>query len=357
LLITIIAVIAVLGVVVFFHELGHFIAAKLSGVRVHRFSLGFPPKMVGFKWGETEYCISWIPLGGYVKMAGENPMEGEELGDDPGNLLNKPAWKKAIIFFAGPFANFLTAILIATALFFFHGKEVIDESKFELGVIQEGLAADQAGLMPGDVLHSMDGIQVINLQDIHEIVYPNPGKEVNVVYNRAGRMDSALVTIGVDTAVNIKSGDDELRGWLGISQKSEKVKVSLGEAFILGNKASWNMVVLTVNFLKKFVTGEVSRKLIGGPIAIAKISGQKAREGIVNLIDFIAILSINLAVLNLLPIPILDGGHLVLLGVEVVRRKSLTLKQKAIAQQIGLAFLLILIIFVFYNDLFVNLGR
>lgn len=354
---TIVSFIFVLGVVVLFHELGHFIVAKLCGVRVLKFSIGFPPKMVGFKKGDTEYCISWIPLGGYVKMAGENPLEAEELADDPGNFMNKPAWKKALVFFAGPFTNYLTAIIIAAGLYFFViGKTVVDEDRVIVGEIMEDMPAEEIGLMPGDIVLSLDGKKITTLTDLHEKVYPNPGEEFKIIWERNGIHDSAMITLATDSVMNLK-GEKESQGLIGIIQKSESIPVNPFEAVIMANEFSWNMTVMMVSFLKKFIFGEVSPKYLGGPIAIAKISGEQARRGFSSLIWLIVIISINLAIINLLPIPVLDGGHLLLLLVETIRRRPLTLRQKAVIQQIGLAFLLVIIILVTYNDIFGRLGQ
>lgn len=355
-LLTIVSFIFVLGIVVFFHELGHFLAAKAFGVRVHRFSLGFPPKMVGFKKGETEYCISWIPLGGYVKMEGENPAESddEEVKNDPGNLLYKPAWQRAIIFFAGPFANYITAILIAIGLFYFIGSVVVDPDKFVVGNVVSDSPADEVGLRPGDIIVSVDNSPITTLTDLHEQVFNNIDKNLSIVWERNGSLTSSIITPRKDTATNAQ-GDIVEHGMIGIWQQADTVPMGLGQAFVKAHQATWNVSVMMVTFLKKWVTGEVSRKLIGGPIAIAKFSGQKAREGFSSLMDFVVLISLNLAILNLLPIPVLDGGHLFLLLIEVVRRKPLSLKQKLVVQQIGLAVLLVMIVFVTYNDIFGNL--
>ncbi len=353
-IVTILAFIFVLGVVVFFHELGHFLMAKASGVRVYKFSLGFPPKMIGFKKGETEYCISWIPLGGYVKMAGENPVEGEELGEDPGSLMNKPAWKKALIFASGPLANYLTAIIIATGLFFFLGKEQVDPDRVVIGMIEQNSPAAELGLKPGDVILSIGGNEVNQLVDIHEVVVDSPNQEFNIIWERNGQTNSAMIKTAADTVPNYQ-GEMVARGKIGIAQATDTIPVGIGEAFVLANKASWRVTVLMADIVKKLVTGQASPKILGGPIMIAKVSGEKAREGFVSLLDLVVLISINLAILNLLPIPVLDGGHLLLLLIETVRRKPLTLKQKAIFQQVGLAILLALMVMVFYNDIFNNL--
>jgi len=348
---TIAAFIFVLGIVVFFHELGHFIAAKLSGVRVHRFSLGFPPKMIGFRRGETEYCISWIPLGGYVKMAGENPQEAEELGNDPGNLMNKPAWKKALIFFAGPFANYLTAVIIATGLFLYLGREVVDPEKVVIGQVEAESPAEKVGMRAGDIIRSVNGIQIIKLEDLHAQVVDSPNTVFNMTWEREGQLFSAPVVTQLDSALSLK-GVMVKYGKIGIRQASDTIAVNPFEAFKLANQAAWRVTVLMGSILKQLISGEASLKILGGPIAIAKISGERAREGLPSLVDFIVLISINLALLNLLPIPILDGGHLLMLLIESLRRRPLTLKQKAIYNQVGLAILTALLILVFYNDIF-----
>jgi regulator of sigma E protease len=356
LILTILSFIFVLGIVVFFHELGHFIAAKLSGVRVLTFSIGFPPKMIGFKKGDTNYCISWIPLGGYVKMAGENPMEGEELGDDPGSFMNKPAWKKAIVYVAGPLANYLTALIIASGLYFTIGKQVIDPEKVIIGKVEAGFPAEKTGLREGDILRSIDGKPIVTLTDLQSVVFENPESEFDLSWERDGLLMNGTVSTVSDTGINIK-GENVVHGRIGIWQKSDTVKVGAFEAVAMGSEFTWKSSVAMIVFVKKLITGEASRKLIGGPIAIAKYSGQKAREGFASLLDFIVLISINLTIINLLPIPILDGGHLFLLGFESIRRKPLSLKQKAIFQQVGLAFILALILLVSYNDIFGRLGH
>ncbi|MBD3380582.1 MAG: RIP metalloprotease RseP [candidate division Zixibacteria bacterium] len=352
-LVTIFSFIVVLGIVVFFHELGHFLFAKLFGVRVYKFSLGFPPKMIGFKKGETEYCISWVPLGGYVKMAGENPIEAEELGNDPGNLMTKPAWQKALIFAGGPLANYATAILIATMVFFFHGKEIVDDAKFVIGQVREGFPASQAGLQPGDIVRSIEDNPVTRITDLQETLSEASGDTMKIVWERDGTLDSASLAIAQDSIPTLK-GEYRQQGVIGVVQKTDTLKVGPGEAFILANQATWNMTLLIGGFVKKLITGEASKKLLGGPITIAKFSGKKAREGLLSFFEFIVMISINLAILNLLPIPILDGGHLFILGIEVISRRKLSLKQRAVIQQIGLAFILLLTIYVTYNDIFVN---
>lgn len=354
-IITILAFIFVLGIVVFFHELGHFLVAKASGVTVYKFSLGFPPKMVGFKKGDTEYCISWVPLGGYVKMAGENPLEGEELGkNDPGNLMNKPAWIKALIFAAGPLSNYITAIIIATGIFYFLGKEVVDPNKFVVGVVEQGSPAAKVDLKPGDVILSIAGKPITQIGDIQKLVQDHPDTQYNIEWESNGHRHSALIQTVGDTMRNMQN---ELitYGKIGVAQATDTLPVGVGEAFVMANTASWRVTVLMADFIKKLVTRQASTKLLGGPIAIAKISGQKAREGFMNLMDLVVLLSINLAILNLLPIPILDGGHLFLLGIEVVRRRPLTLKQKAIFQQIGLVILILIIVVATYNDILRNI--
>ena len=218
----------------------------------------------------------------------------------------------------------------------------------------EDSPADQVGLRPGDIIMSVDNKPITTLTDLHEVVFNNIDNNLSISWERNGSMRSSIITPRMDTATNAQ-GEVVEHGMIGIWQQADTVSMSLGEAFLMANEATWKVSVMMVTFLKKWATGEVSRKLIGGPIAIAKFSGQKAREGFSSLMDFIVLISLNLAILNLLPIPVLDGGHLFLLLIEVVRRKPLSIKQKLVFQQIGLAVLLVMIVFVTYNDIFGNL--
>lgn len=338
-----------LGVLIFVHELGHFLVAKWVGIRVEKFSLGFPPKLISFKKGDTEYCISIIPLGGYVKMAGEQPDETEVTGA-PDEFMSKTPLQRAGVIAAGPVMNVVTAFLIYTVLFWTQGEPKRFDDKVVVGYIQPDSPADSAGLKPDDHILAVNGTSVSSVKEMVEIIRDKAGKEVSVVYNRADMIDTVPVVPALDTIVNI-DGEKEAIGRIGLGDKVWWEPVGFFAGMGNGAVRTWEMTELVAGFFFKLVTGQVSARMVGGPLFIAEFSGEAARQGAAVLFEFIAMLSVNLAIVNVLPIPVLDGGHLVFLAIESVRRKPLSLKQRAVLQQIGLAFLLMIIIFVTYNDI------
>lgn len=346
---TIIAAIAVLGPLIFFHELGHFLMAKRLGIRVERFSLGFPPKMVGFTWRGTEYCISWIPFGGYVKMAGETP-DKEEVKGEPWEFLSKPIWVRGLVIFAGPAANFVTAILILWGVFFFAGQQIIRDDSTVIGSLIPGGAAEVAGLKVGDRILSVDGQEVHDFRSMADIIYQRVEEPLEVVWEREAERFSATITTFKDEVIG-EAGEPIEVGKIGIGPEIEIVEVGFFKAFIDGVTSSVIISYEILKFLFKLFTGAVSLKMIGGPLTIVQVAGETARQGFLSLVTFAALLSINLSLVNILPIPVLDGGSLFFLGVEAVRRKPLSLKQRMWIQQVGMALLLLLMIVVTYNDI------
>jgi regulator of sigma E protease len=345
---TLLATIFVLGILIFFHELGHFLVAKRSGIRVERFSLGFPPKLIGKKIGDTEYCISWIPLGGYVKMAGEDPDE-KELKGEPWEFVSKPARTRALVVFAGPAMNFILAILIFWGITFFAGRQEIHEDTNQIGLVAPGGPADKAGIKSGDQIISINGVEVSTFKEMAEIIYEQVEKPVEVKWKSEGKEYTAMITTFKDRILD-ENGEVKYVGKIGIGPSYTTVKVGFFRALWEGIDASIFILVETVKFIIGLITGAASIKLVGGPIFIAQVAGQTAKTGIVSLLSFTALLSVNLCLINVLPIPVLDGGHLLFLGIEKIKGKPLSLKQRAAMQQIGLAFLILLIIFVTYND-------
>ena len=344
---TLLATIFVLGLLVFVHELGHFLAAKRAGVRVERFSLGFPPKLIGKKIGETEYMISWLPLGGYVKLAGESL--DEEESNQPYSLQAKPAWVKAIIFAAGPLMNFLTAFLLLWGVFYVSGDVEIDKSKIVIGTVAPGSRAEQAGIKPGDVILSLNGERIGRFDSLAEKVYSMPGAPVEVVWASGNdTIQKTLVTMK-EESYNEK-GEKIFIGRIGIQQAFTRKPVGFLTA---GERAGITTVAFTgqvVRFVKGLFTREFSLKSVGGPVFISKIAGQEASRGFSSLLFLTALLSVNLALLNLFPIPALDGGHLLFLAIEGVIRRPISLKVRALVTQVGFGLLLLLIVFVTYND-------
>ena len=614
---TFLATVFVLGVLIFVHELGHFLAAKKIGIRVERFSLGFPPKLIGKKIGETEYCVSWIPLGGYVKMAGEHPDE-KELTGAPWEFQSRKVWERMVVVFAGPAMNFLTAVLIFWGVLFLYGREsftttqigaiqensaaakaglqvgdrilsvggsptdewddieecvanyrgvtltievdrqgegqtfslsreqIEDTSDFTLGLfpfigteighVKKNMPAYQSGLKPGDKIVAINGHSVEQWYDMAEKIFAKPGIPIAVKWIRGDQTFDAVITsatqkrmtfeeigrIGIEAEVDRKKvgilpsfirgremykttqigaiqensvaakaglqvgdrilsvagspvdewadisnalekqsggtvtieidregeehtlslsreeieefsdsglglspfvgteighvkkdmpahqsglepgdkiialdghpveqwsemldsiqakpgipitvtwmrGDQtfetrmtplkerkvrwEEYGLIGIERRVDRKKVGILPSFTLGFSQTLYVAEQTLIFVKKLIFRQESMKLVGGPISIARMAGETARSGLIYLFGLMAFLSINLAILNILPIPILDGGHILFLTFEGITRKPLSLKQRGILQQIGLAFLILLMVYVTYNDI------
>jgi regulator of sigma E protease len=430
---TVIAAFIVIGVIVFVHELGHFVAAKLSGVRVETFSLGLGPRLWGERWGETDYVLSAIPFGGYVKMEGESPEEDEddavvEYGER--SFLGKNKGIRALIVAAGPAMNFVLAIVIYGLLTAWMGEAVFttkvvgvvdghgpawtaglrqgdvvqsvgaqepknwddfldalgrnlgrtvevtvkrggrdlvlnldlrSSSRLDsIGIeryippvadsVASGSPAALAGIKPGDRITEIGGQKIFTWQDLARLVEPSPGRALDVTWMRDGKAHSSTVTpedfggIGKLGIVNDYRGEYELR------------KVGLFTSIKRGIRtAAW----MSVQFLKLprlLMEGVPLKEVIGGPVRIGELAGETIRLGAGTFLAFIAALSAQLSVVNLLPIPVLDGGHLLLLGVETVARRPISTRQRIIAQQIGLALLVALMLFVTMVDVSRLLG-
>lgn len=346
---TLLATIFVLGLLVFVHELGHFLVAKRAGIKVERFSLGFPPKMIGKKIGETEYCISWLPLGGYVKMAGEEPDAAQVTGA-PYEFMSKPIWIRSLVVVAGPVMNYLLAVLLIWGIFFLGGRTEVDENQIVVGTVMPGSPAEKAGIKPGDKIMAVDGQAVKTFDEMREKIYAKVEKPVEVTWLRDGREMRATIVTFKDKSRNEK-GQPVAVGRIGIGQAFRLYKVGFFEAARLGVVTSWDMAALVGQFLYRLIIGQESFKSLGGPVFIAQIAGESAHRGFADLLMFAALLSVNLALLNILPIPALDGGHLLFLFIEKLRGKPLSLKQRAVIQQVGFAFLILLIVFATYNDI------
>jgi len=347
-ILVILSFIFVLGLLIFVHELGHFAVAKWCGIRVETFSLGFPPKMIGFRKGETEYCISWIPLGGYVKMAGEKPEE-EDIQGRPYEFMSKPIWQRALVIFAGPAMNYVLTVFLLFAIYFFQG-EPIDDPSAKIGLVVAGEPAAAAGLQPGDMIIGVDDSTVASFNDMYRLITNRPGEQVNLSWLRGDDTMSAFVTTRVDTAMDMQ-GEVVQVGKIGVGKLVEYQPMGLGKAFVEGFLATNQYVAQIFKFLSDVITGSVSSKLIGGPIFIAQAAGEAAKQGFVSVLFLAAILSVNLCVVNLVPIPVLDGGQLLFLLIEKIKGSPVSMRGRAIAQQIGLVFLIVLIIFVTKNDI------
>lgn len=342
----------VLGALIFVHELGHFLVAKRAGVRVLKFSLGFGPKIIGFTRGETEYLLSAIPLGGYVKMLGEDPKE--EVADPEGSFSAKPVGWRSLIILAGPGSNFLLAVAIFWIIFMIG----VPVPSTRIGRISEGYPAQTAGLKIGDRIVAINGKAVDKWEDLAATIYKGGGQPVQLTVEREGTTFDVTIHPKIDREKNI-FGEEEEIGRIGISPAEEIVVDKTNPVSALGKALSktYDVSRLILLTFVKLIQGVVPAKTIGGPLLVAQMAGQQARLGILNLLPFTALLSINLGILNLLPIPILDGGHLFFSLIEAVRGKPVSLQKREMAQQVGLALLVALMIFAFYNDIFRLLGR
>jgi regulator of sigma E protease len=347
--VSIFALVVVLGVLIFFHELGHFLVARLLGVGVERFSLGFGPKIVGKTIGVTEYRISAIPLGGYVKMVGEAPDSQLDPSQIPLSFTHKHVFKRILIVAAGPFFNILLALIIFFTIFQFLGLLIL---KPIIGDVNQNTPAYAAGLQKGDHVVSINGKDVTSWEDMANAIMASKGRTLEVTIHRGDFVLTKKVTPEEKAFKNIFN-EDRQRYVIGVTASGEVFKKDLSffQACSESVRQTYQITALTVKGVVKLLEGAVSPKTLGGPIMIAQMAGQQAKEGIVNLVFFMALISINLAILNFLPIPVLDGGHLLFFFIEAAIGHPVSLKVREVAQQAGIFVLILLMIYVFYNDI------
>ncbi|MFP4031608.1 MAG: RIP metalloprotease RseP [Desulfococcaceae bacterium] len=346
---SILAFVIVLGVLVFIHEFGHFLLARLCGVGVEIFSLGFGPRLAGKTVGRTDYRISGIPLGGFVKMVGEEPDAELPPEDIPVAFNHKPVFQRILIVAAGPAFNLLLAALIFFVIFQVSGVSRLEPT---IGEVKAGTPADRAGLREGDKIVQIDGEPVATWEKMSQFIRESGGKTLGITVARdAGQFHVQMAP--ERTAVPNLFGEETERYVVGITAGGEVFNQRLNPLEALGQSVvqTWRIAELTVVSVAKLIAGSLSADTLGGPIMIAQMAGEQAREGAANLVFFIALLSINLAILNILPIPVLDGGHLLFFVIEAVRGRPVSTRVREMAQQAGVFVLLLLMIFVFYNDI------
>ena len=420
---TILAFIFVLGVLVFVHELGHFLVAKAAKIRVETFSLGFPPKAIGITVGETEYCLSWLPIGGYVKVAGMADFGHEQAKGEPWEFQSKPKWIQMSVMAAGPIMNFILAFVIIMVVRLAAGEIAFMNSTL-VGRV-EGKAFATAGVLPLDRVLAIAGTPVQDWEDVATAVLLNRGSTVDLVVDRAGRtlsldlaVDATVTTLGLDPFIPSKVGsvlpgdpaegiglqpgdmivsiagepveqwwdmskliearpnqeielgwvrdgvemvarivprveptDDGPVGKIGVGLPLDRTPVPFGKAISRSGSELASYTTTLFAFIKRLVSGQESGRALAGPVAIAQMAGQSAAQGWVPLFGFMALLSVNLGVLNLLPIPMLDGGHLMVMSIEAVIRRPLSVRQKEALQQVGFAFLIFVMLYVTFGDL------
>ena len=382
---TIWAFIILLGVLITIHEYGHFMAARSVGVQVERFSIGMPPRFLtiesedngylfrvfffkrtegSWKWqpvmekhiersgrvgSNTEYVIALLPLGGYVKMAGmvDESMD-TKITYEENEFMSKPLWAKIWILSAGVIMNTVLAFIIFASLGYYQGSaEVVDEP-----IVRETIAdmpAELAGMLPGDRIKKIDDNDIQTWEELTTLVKAKPDAEIKLVIERDGTIMNKLIT-STTSIIPTKGGMDTV-GVLGIYPELIYTSITLNEAISVGWSRTIGSFVMIIESLRMLGSGEASVKDFGGPIMIAQLAGQTAEAGFVPFLTFMALLSVNLAFLNILPIPGLDGGHIFIHLVESAIRKPLTLKTRIVIQQIGMAFLLLLMVTIIFQDI------
>lgn len=345
---TFLSAIILLGLIIFVHELGHFLSAKLMKVRVLKFSLGFGPKLISKKYGDTEYLISSIPLGGYVKMLGESSEEKLQEEEKAFAFNYQPVWKRFIIVFLGPLFNLLFAVVIFLFVFLYGLPVLLPQ----VGDVLPQSPAEKAGLLKGDTIVSIDDSQITQWDEMTTIIHNSPGKSLILKIRRQSEIIAISVIPEKKQAQDLFGQRKEV-GLIGIkpSGKTFTKKSDFTESVANSVSRTWEISVLTLVSIVKLIQRVIPMNTIGGPIMILQMAGEQASMGVLNFFIFMAIININLGVLNLLPIPILDGGHIMFLGIEAIRRKPLEEKIMSIAQRVGLAIILLIMAFALYNDL------
>lgn len=344
---SVIAFVFIVGILIFVHELGHFIMAKVFGVGIHTFSLGFGPSLLRRNIGETTYKICLVPLGGYVKMVGESLEESAE--DEQKSFSHKPLSNRVAIVAAGPLSNLLFASMVFSLIFLFWG---IPQLTTNVGGVKEGSPAERAGMLEGDRIVAIDHQKVTKWTEMTEIVRGSRGEELLIHVDRNGKIIAFKIKPEISTVTNI-FGETIKMPLIGIAASGKLVMERVGpfKAMYLGAEQTL-MIIKTITLaLVKLIQGVIPVRSLGGPLMIAQMAGEQVREGIIPLIFFAGNLSINLGIINLLPIPILDGGHLFFFLIEIILGRPVSIKKREVAQQIGLVVLILLMAFVFYSDL------
>ncbi len=331
-------------VLIFVHELGHFIMAKLSGIKVERFSLGFGPELIGFKKGETRYLISALPLGGYVKLYGEGPGEAK----DEDAFYYKSPWTKAKVVIGGPLFNILFAYLVFMLLLLFGSSRLLPQ----VGGVEPKSPAELAGIKPGDRIVRINGRSVRFWDELAKAISESGGRPVKLTIERKGELVELTVKPKKITYRDI-FGRKRERFVIGIiaSGKTVPYRPPIFRIPMEAAREVYYISYLTVFGIYKLITGKLSLKMVGGPLMIMKEAGEQAKNGISSYMNFMAIISVNLGLINLFPIPVLDGWHLLTYSVEAIRRKPLSEESMELIQKIGVGIILLLMALVLYNDI------
>jgi regulator of sigma E protease len=346
-------------VIVFIHELGHFLVARWCGVSIEAFSIGFGKEVTG--WYDrhgTRWKLCWIPLGGYVKFKGDanaasmpDAAAMAQAANDPGNFHGKPLWQRAAVVAAGPVANFILAIGLFSAAFMTVGSPVMEPRVDE---ILPGSAAEQAGIRPGDLIVEIQGSEIERFSDIQQAVITRGGEELKVVIMRDGQRQDLLLTPQIKEE-NDGFGGKMRIGLIGVKHNPDGAvkfeRMGPLAALEAGVERTWFIVDATIRYIGKLFTGRESPDQLGGPIAMAKAAGDAASLGFYQFIGVIAFLSVSIGLINLFPIPMLDGGHLVYYAIEAVRGKPMGERAQEWGFRIGFSFVIMLMVVGTWNDL------
>lgn len=350
-MISLLAFIFLIGILVFIHELGHFMAARSVGVRVEKFYIGF--NLFGYGWKKvingTEYGIGWFPLGGYVKVAGiiDESMDTTTTGA-PDEFRSQPTWAKVWIMSAGVIMNFVLAIFLYSALTFTYGIGEAEPTAI-VGTIVPDYPAEALGLQEGDLILAINDNRVKQWIDMTSLIHEHPNTRLKITWQRGSMtmFDSVTTRMGEQ----MKDGAPVNVGLIGIGPKINMRDVSLGESVVAGFERTSMWVTMMLSTLGGLITGQVSIDQMAGPVMIAKIAGETAGVGFAALLGLMAFLSVNLGLVNILPIPGLDGGHVIIALVEGLIGRELSLKVKMGIQQVGILFLLFIFITIMVNDI------
>ncbi|MBZ0162406.1 MAG: RIP metalloprotease RseP [Notoacmeibacter sp.] len=361
---TIVPFIIVLTIVVFVHEIGHYLVGRACGIGVKAFSIGFGPELLGFNDRHgTRWRISAIPLGGYVKFLGDISVTSSEPDDEELERLSpqerahafhtQPVWKRALTVFAGPAFNFLFTIVVFAAMFITLGRYVAEPTVAE---VRPDSPAAIAGFEPGDRFLSVDGTPVTTFSDLQRYISPRSGDEISFVVLRDGKELEIRATPETYEETD-PLGNQVKRGIIGVSTTEEvsqgrREELTVGQSIVSAIGETGYVIQATGQFFKRFVTGREDRCQLGGPVKIADMAGKAAQKGYDWLIQLVALLSVGIGILNLLPIPPLDGGHLLFYAVEAIQRRPLSEKVLGVIHQAGFMVVLAFMGFVFWNDLF-----
>jgi len=335
---TILAPIFVFGILVLIHELGHFLMAKYTGMRVDEFAIGFGPRIFSKQYGETVYSLRCVPLGGFNDIAGMDPEESAEVG--PRGYCNKPVWARMLVILAGPVMNFILPVFIFFAIYFLAGASVPSQEPV-LGDVIAGRAAAEAGLQKGDRVVEINGVVINSWDDFVVNVRDKDGQILHVTYQREGE---------VRTATMIPVYDKEAkRSMVGVVSSVETINLGLLESATMAVKKTGMVVIHMVKGIGELASGQHTNDVVG-PLGVAQMAGEVAHVGFAALMNFAALLSLNLGVVNLLPIPALDGGHFITLVLEALRGKPLGSKALYYTQIAGISLLVMLMLFATKND-------